>query len=53
MEIRGTLTAISHYIEAKFDYGYSIFFLHCGSQILHKSYFEQKLRRDVDFPYSK
>ena len=31
-----TLIAISHYIEAKFDYGYFIMFLQCGSKILHK-----------------
>ena len=33
-----TLIAISHYMEAKFDYGYFIFFLHCGSKILHKKF---------------
>ena len=31
-----TLIAIWHYIEAKFDYGYFIFFLRNGSKILHK-----------------
>ena len=31
-----TLIAISHYIEAKFDYDYFIFFLCHGSKILHK-----------------
>ena len=33
-----TLIAISHYIEAKFDYGYFIIFLCCGSKILHKKF---------------
>ena len=33
-----TLIAISHYIEAIFDYGYFIFFLRCGSLILHKKF---------------
>ena len=33
-----TLIAISHYIEAKFDYGYVIIFLHCSSKILHKKF---------------
>ena len=33
-----TLIAISHYIEAKFNYGYFIPFLHCGSKILHKKF---------------
>ena len=36
LEICVTLIAISHYIEAKFDYGYFIIFLCCGSKILHK-----------------
>ena len=31
-----TLIAILHYIEAKFDYSYSIIFLRYGSKILHK-----------------
>ena len=31
-----TLIAISHYIEAKFDYVYFIFFLRYGFQILQK-----------------
>ena len=30
------LIAILHYLEAKFDYGYFIFFLRYGSKILHK-----------------
>ena len=33
-----TLIAILHYIEAKFDYGYFIIFLCCGSKILHKKF---------------
>ena len=33
-----TLIAISHYIEAKFDYGYFIIFLCCGSKILLKNF---------------
>ena len=33
-----TLIAISHYIEAKFDYGYFIIFLRWGSNILHKKF---------------
>ena len=36
MSIRATLIAISHYLEAKFDYGYFIIFLRYGSQILNK-----------------
>ena len=36
LEICVTLIAIWHYIEAKFDYGYFIIFLHYGSKILHK-----------------
>ena len=31
-----TLIAISHYIEAKFEYGYFTIFLCFGSTILHK-----------------
>ena len=31
-----TLIAISHYLEAKFDYGYLIIFLCYGFKILHK-----------------
>ena len=33
-----TLIAISHYIEAKFDYGYFIFFLCCGTKILDNKF---------------
>ena len=33
-----TLIAILHNIEAKFDYGYFIIFLCCGSKILHKKF---------------
>ena len=33
-----TLIAISHYIEAKFDYSYFIIFLRCSSKILHKKF---------------
>ena len=33
-----TLIAISHYIEAKFDYGYFIIFFCYGSKILHKKF---------------
>ncbi len=33
-----TLIAILRYIEAKFDYGYFIFFLCCGSTILDKKF---------------
>ena len=36
LSIRVTLIAISHYLEAKFDYGYLIIFLCYGSKILHK-----------------
>ena len=36
LEICGTLIAILHYIEAKFDYGYFIFFLRYSSKILDK-----------------
>ena len=36
MSIRATLIAISRYLEAKFDHGYFIIFLHYGSKILHK-----------------
>ena len=32
------LTAILHYLEAKFDYGYFIIFLLYGSKILHKKF---------------
>merc|ERR1711895_272349 len=38
LEIRGTLIAISHYIEAKFDYSYFIIFLRYSSKILHKKF---------------
>ena len=38
MEICATLIAILHYKEAKFDYGYFIIFLRCGSKILHKKF---------------
>ena len=38
MEIRGTLIAISHYKEAKFDYSYFIIFLRYSSKILHKKF---------------
>ena len=38
LEIGMTLIAISHYIEAKCDYGYFIIFLRCGSKILHKKF---------------
>ena len=38
MSIRTALIAISCYLEAKFDYGYFIFFLRCGSKILHKKF---------------
>ena len=51
-----TLIAILHYIEAKFDYGYFvILFALWFSDVTHKisSYFEQKLRCDVNFPNSK
>ena len=30
------MIAISRYLEAKFEYGYFMIFLHCGSKILHK-----------------
>ncbi len=33
MIIRATLIAISYYLEAKFDYGYFIFCLCCGSKV--------------------
>ena len=33
-----TLIAILYYIEAKFDNGYIIIFLHYGSTILHKKF---------------
>ena len=33
-----TLIAISHYIDAKFDYGYFIIFLCCVYKILHKKF---------------
>merc|ERR1712089_79011 len=36
LEICVILIAISHYIEAKFDYGFFIIFLRNGSKILHK-----------------
>ena len=36
MSIRATLIAILRYLEAKFDYGYFIFFLRYGSKILRK-----------------
>ena len=32
------IVAISRYLEAKFDYGYFIIFLHYGSTILHKKF---------------
>ena len=38
LEICVTLISISHYIEAKFVYGYFIIFLHYGSKILHKKF---------------
>ena len=38
MEIRATLIAILHYLEAKFDYGYFIIFLHYGTKILQKKF---------------
>ena len=38
MEICATLIAISHYLEAKFDYGYFTIFLPYGSKILHKKF---------------
>ena len=38
LEICATLIAISGYLEAKFDYGYFIFFLAYGSKILHKKF---------------
>merc|ERR1712101_8921 len=38
LEIRRTLIAILHYIEAKFDYRYFIIFLRCSSKILHKKF---------------
>ena len=38
LEIRATLIAISYYLKAKFDYGYFIFLLPYGSQILHKKF---------------
>ena len=33
-----TSDAILRYLEAKFDYGYFIIFLHYGSTILHKKF---------------
>ena len=33
-----TLIAISHYIEAKFNHSYLIFFLRCSSKIVHKKF---------------
>ena len=33
-----TSIAISPYLEAEFDYGYFILFLHYGSTILHKKF---------------
>ena len=38
LKIRSTLIAISCWLEAKFDYGYVIIFLRCGSKILHKKF---------------
>ena len=38
LEIWATLIAISRYLEAKFDYGYFIFFLRYRSKILHKKF---------------
>ena len=36
MKIRATLIAISRYLEAQFDYGYFMNFLHYDSTIQHK-----------------
>ena len=47
------MIAILPYLEAKFDYGYVMIFLHYGSKILHtkiSSHFDQKSMRDGDFP---
>ena len=38
LKILATLIAILRYLEAKFDYGYFIFFLRYGSTILHKKF---------------